>query len=142
MGIGKIIRKFRTDRKLTQTELADMIGTTKQNIYKYATGIITHIPSDKIEAMANIFNVTPAVLMGWEHSAVKSDNINRFDNIEEIKTKKIPMLGSIACGQPVFAEEQHEVCVPVSDDIKADFCLRTKGDSMINAKIYDNDVVF
>ena len=56
MGIGKIIRKFRTDKKLTQTELAEMIGTTKQNIYKYETGIITNIPSDKIEAMANIFN--------------------------------------------------------------------------------------
>ena len=66
MGIGSKIKKIREEKGLTQTELAERIGTTKQNIYKYENGIITNIPSDKIELLAKVFEVSPAFLMGWE----------------------------------------------------------------------------
>lgn len=52
------------------------------------------------------------------------------------------MLGKIACGEPIFADEEHELYIDASDDIKADFCLTAKGDSMIGARIFDGDVVF
>jgi len=68
MTIGEKIKQLRESKKITQTELASVLKTTKQNIYKYETGIISNIPSDKIEIIANYFQVSPAYLMGWEES--------------------------------------------------------------------------
>ena len=65
MDKGERIKELREGKNITQTELADMIGTTKQNIYKYENGIITNIPSDKIELMAEKLDVSPAYIMGW-----------------------------------------------------------------------------
>lgn len=66
MTIGTRIKSLRESKGITQTELAELIGTTKQNIYKYENGIITNIPSDKIELIAQRLSVSPAYLMGWE----------------------------------------------------------------------------
>ena len=52
------------------------------------------------------------------------------------------MEGEIACGEPIYANREYETYVEASADIDADFCLRAKGDSMINARIFDGDVVF
>lgn len=65
MTIGERIKLLREDKKITQSELAERIGTTKQNIYKYENGIITNIPSDKIEAIAYVLGVSPIYIMGW-----------------------------------------------------------------------------
>ena len=76
--------------------------------------------------------------MGWE----QLPDIPDFPNIFPIETKKIPLLGKIAAGQPVMAEECFDSYVQCGTDIHADFCLRVQGDSMINARIYDGDIVF
>lgn len=52
------------------------------------------------------------------------------------------MLGEIACGEPIFANEDHETYIDASAEIKADFCLTAKGDSMTGARIFDGDIVF
>ena len=93
MTIGERIKQLRTEKEITQTELADIIGTTKQNIYKYENGIITNIPSDKIEAISSYFQVSPAFLMGWNNSAPSesetlirtSDNNFSADETQHIK---------------------------------------------------------
>ena len=59
MTIGERIKAIREENGMTQTELADAIGTTKQNIYKYESNIVTDIPSDRIEAIARVFKITP-----------------------------------------------------------------------------------
>ena len=59
-----------------------------------------------------------------------------------IAKKKIPLLGEIAAGQPIYADEHIEEFLPVDDEVKADFALKIKGDSMINAQINDGDIVF
>ena len=61
MTIGERIKSLRKEQSLTQTELANKVGTTKQNIYKYENGIITNIPSDRLLAISNALNVSPAV---------------------------------------------------------------------------------
>ena len=66
MTIGSRIKELRESNHLTQTELAEKLGTTKQTIYKYENGIITNIPSDKIEIMAKLFDVSPMYIMCWE----------------------------------------------------------------------------
>lgn len=142
MAIGEKIKYLREQAKISQTELAEKVNTTKQNIYKYEKGIITNIPSDRIELIANALNTTPAYLMGWEEDIYDSEiNLSRFSNIKPVKKIKLPMLGKIACGKPIFAEEEHEAFVEVDDSYGADFCLSAEGDSMINAGIDSGDTV-
>lgn len=64
--LAERIYLLRIANNLTQDELGKIINTSKQTLYKYEKGIITNIPSDKIEKMAHVFGVTPAYLMGWE----------------------------------------------------------------------------
>ena len=139
MDKGQRIRSKRTELGLTQSELAEKVDSTKQNIYKYERGIITNIPSDKIELLADALGVSAAYIMGWVD---ESDKETTFDNILQIETKRFPLLGDIACGEPIFADEGHESYIEAGADIRADFCLRCKGDSMINARILDGDIVF
>lgn len=63
---GKLILKYRERANMTQQELADRVGTTPQNIYKYETGIVENIPLFRIEQLANALGVSPAVLAGWD----------------------------------------------------------------------------
>ena len=58
------------------------------------------------------------------------------------KMVKRPLVGSIACGEPITAEENIEDYVDVPENVQCDFCLRCKGDSMIDAGIHDGDVVY
>lgn len=76
MAKGERIKVLREHFGFTQDELAEKIGTTKQTIYKYETGLITNIPSDKIEAMAELFGVSPSFLMGWDEPEEKSYYLN------------------------------------------------------------------
>lgn len=83
MEKGERIRSRREALGMTQTELADALSTTKQNIYKYENGIISNIPSDKIEAMAEILKTTPAYLMGWEEETVLPPNIEPLGSMQK-----------------------------------------------------------
>ena len=58
------------------------------------------------------------------------------------KTVKRPLVGDIACGEPITAEQNVQEYVDVPEGIVCDFCLRCHGDSMIDAGIRDNDVVY
>lgn len=143
MAKGDRIKFLRERYKLTQDEMAEKIGTTKQTIYKYEMGLITNIPSDKIEAMARLFDVSPSYLMGWEDEKdYDLKNIKNIDSIFPITVKKFPLLGEIACGEPILANEDRESYILSGTDIDADFCLKAKGDSMIGARIHDGDIVF
>ena len=59
-----------------------------------------------------------------------------------VKKRSVPILGSVACGAPIFAEESYDGYADVASDVKIDFCLFAKGDSMIDAGIRDGSVVF
>ena len=66
MTLGEKIKKLRIQTGLSQEQLANMLNTTKQAIYKYENGIVTNIPLDKIELLSSILGTTPSYLMGWE----------------------------------------------------------------------------
>ena len=138
-SVGKRIKKVRTNLGLSQVDFANMIGVTKQTLYKYENDLITNIPSDKIEAAAKIGHVTPAYLMGW---ATDVTDASSYTNIHPIGTRRFPVLSSIACGEPIMMQDEREVFVDASDQINADFVLVAKGDSMTGARIHDGDLVF
>ena len=66
MTIGDRIRSARSACGISQTELAEKISVSKQTLYKYESGIVTNIPSDKIEAIAAACGTSPSTLMGWD----------------------------------------------------------------------------
>ena len=80
MTIGKRIRHERLKLNLSQEELAKALSTTKQAIYKYENEIVTNIPMDKIAKLAELFNTTPAYLMGWEK---QNENTPDENNLTE-----------------------------------------------------------
>lgn len=68
MTKGDRIRSLREKKGYTQEEMAKYLNTTKQTISKYEKGIVTNIPSDKLEEMAKILDSSPEYILGWEHN--------------------------------------------------------------------------
>ena len=141
MSIGSRIRESREKMRMTQEELGAACKTTKQTIFKYENGVVTNIPLDRIERIAEVLNVHPAYLMGWQESSGGSD-ISIQNTMPTPNFVKKPRLGTIACGKPLLAVEEAEEFDDVPDYIECDFTLKCRGDSMINARIYDGDVVY
>ena len=144
MTIGKRIKRQRIKLGLTADEVGRALGKNRATIYRYESSYIEKLPTTVLEPLAKVLKTTPAYLMGWEDDKTNTvdELINQYDNIKRIQKKKFPLLGEIACGEPIYADEDKESYVMADMDIDADFCLTAKGDSMINARIYDGDIVF
>lgn len=130
MTIGERIKRLREQQGLTQEELAKKLGyKSKSSVAHIENG--RDIPRSMVAKLATVLDSTPAYLMGWEEQAKKADDLSelmqKYDNIKPIKLKRFPMLGEIACGKPIFADEDREHYIMADMDIDADFCLRDVG---------------
>lgn len=137
MEIGKIIKQRRSELRLTFEDIGNAVGVGKSTVKKWEDGTITSIGCDKIPALAAVLQISPYAIMGIDNGDSFINNI-----IPLPTTGSIPLLGTIACGTPILAEENLEGEVTVPENIKADFALRCKGDSMIDARINDGDIVY
>jgi repressor LexA len=137
---------------MTQEELAKRLGyRSRSSIAKIECGE-RDVPRPLIGELAQALGTDPAYLLGWKDNdegtpppASVADDDGQLAaklGLMPVKVRRFPMLGEIACGKPIFADEDKESVVMADMDIKADFCLRAKGDSMINARIHDGDIVF
>lgn len=134
MNIGKLINKRRLELKLTLEEVGNAVGVAKSTVKKWEDGYISNMRRDKISKLAQVLDLNPVSLItGVENS----DNITPLPNMYSI-----PLLGTIACGEPITAAENIEDYVSAPEHIKADFALRCKGDSMVDARILDGDIVY
>lgn len=139
LELYKNIKRRRQQLKMTQTDLALKMGyADKSMIAKIEKGNVD-LPQSKILAFANALETTPGELMGWDYETETTETV---DNIYKLDKIKLPMLGKVACGEPIFADEDRESYIMIGTDIGADFCLQCQGDSMINARIHDGDIVF
>lgn len=139
LELYKNIKRRRQQLKMTQTDLALKMGyADKSMIAKIEKGNVD-LPQSKILAFANVLETTPGELMGWDYEAEPTETV---DNIYKLDKIKLPFLGKVACGEPIFADEDRESYIMIGTDIGADFCLQCQGDSMINARIHDGDIVF
>lgn len=117
----------------TTYSLAEQLGLSSGTISRYTSGLMKpKIPT--IHAIAEKYGVNPLWIMGVD-GAEKNDAV-------VAKCKKIPIVGIIAAGIPILAEEHIEGYEFVASTLRVDFALRVKGDSMINARIYDGDLVY
>lgn len=139
--ISNRILNLISERNISYGELSKLTDIPKSALQRYATGETEKIPINRIKAIAKALNVSAAYLMGWEENFGLS--IFDIDNIIPLpKTKKVPLLGTIACGDPILATENIETYISVDEDSPATFALKCKGDSMITARIFDGDVVY
>lgn len=137
------LKYLRENANISQQALADRIGISKSSINMYERG--EREPGlETLEAIADFFNCDMDYLLGKSdvHNKYKASIPTATNIIPLSKTKKVPLLGSIACGEPILAEENIEDFIKMDEDIPADFALRCKGDSMINARIFDGDIVY
>ena len=133
MDLSKRLYDLRKNKNLTLEQVGNYIGVGKSTVRKWEQGLIKNMRRDKIAKLAELYRVSPDYLLGIDA---------HIEGVRPIKFKRFRMLGEIACGEPIFANEDHETYIDASADIKADFCLTAKGDSMTGARIFDGDVVF
>ncbi len=143
MSIGERIKKRRQELNLSVEDVAKVLNKNRATVYRYESDEIENMPTSVLEPLSKILNTTPAYLMGWEDE--NSDPIleNIPGIITPVKLKKIPILGTIACGNPILAEENYDGYFMIDENLPySDFILRAKGDSMIDANIHEGDLVF
>lgn len=158
MSIGERIKWLRkTKCDLTMEDVGKKLGVNKATIQKYENGVITTIPSDKVEKMAELFETTPGFIMGWDiepdypgdsdidraifRLEKLKDTLYRTKNVVSLNgvlPHRIPLVGSAAAGEPVYNEE---VDVYVNGPLKADCAIRVQGDSM-NPTYIDGDILY
>lgn len=129
MAIADRIKHLRKQAGLTQTELGERLGVKKNAVSKWECGRVEDIPSSKIKAMAELFGVKPSYFIDESEPAQAAAPIPAgFEPLPE--TQSVPLVGSIACGTPILAEQNIEAYVPVLTSWRADFALTCKGQSM------------
>ena len=127
------LKKLRKSKGLTQIQFALEFNISSGTIAMWETG--KRMPdTEMLKKIAQYFNVTVDYLLDNEKLP---SNIIPLPNI-----KKVPLLGTIACGKPILAIENIQDYIDIKDVTDADFALRCKGDSMIDARIYDGDIVY
>jgi hypothetical protein len=123
--------------KKTQADIVNDLNITSSTVSDWVNGK-KYPRMDKVQILADYLGILKSDLVE-DKSNDDSDYINNIYKIDKIK---LPFLGSVACGEPIYADEDRESYIMVGTDIHADFCLQCKGDSMINARIHDGDIVF
>ena len=115
------------------------IGSSRPTGWK--NGLMTS--AENVVKLAAYFKCSTDYLLSSDNIfAAASETDLSLYGIYPIAKKKIPLLGEIACGKPIFADEDRESYVSVGTDLQADFCLKARGDSMTGARIFDGDIVF
>ena len=138
-------------RGMKQIELATRSGISKYSISHYLKGDWEG-KQDAVYELARALNVSEAWLMGYdvpaERSAPKvSVQLDKKPTIPPgfmplPKMRKVPLIGAIACGDPITAIQNREGDVNAPVDMRCDFALKCQGESMIGAGIHDGDVVY
>lgn len=140
MSIAENIKKIRLEHELSQADLGKIAGVSDKAVSTWELGI--KIPRmGAVEKMANYFGIPKSAILDDAQLAPASRPIPPgFEPMP--KMKKIPLIGSIACGEPITAEQNIEKMVDVPENIRCDFSLTCHGDSMVDAGIHDKDVVY
>ena len=138
----KKLKELRISKGIQQKDLAATLGICANTLSQYENGK-REPDNDTLVELADYFGVSVDYLLGRIDDKIYDDkhDLTKY-GLSPVKTKNFRMLGEIACGEPIFCNEEYETFVEASADINADFCLTAKGDSMINARIFDGDIVF
>jgi len=154
MKLGEILRRYRAEHDLSQRQFAKLCGLSHGYIPLIERGTNPNgdplTPSITVmKQLADAMGITLQELISLTDDDMEVDlsyESNKpwevIPDLMPIVRKKFPLLGEVACGEPTYAEEEHETLIESTENIDADFCLRAKGDSMTGSQINDGDIVF
>lgn len=137
MTVGERLKRRRKELGMSAEAVAEKLGCSPSTVYRYENGEINKMGIDKLKPIAEAINTSPAYLMGWEDEETLPANVSRIEPMQ-----RIPLVGQIACGIPILAEQNVEDYVDLPGHIRADFALTCKGESMIGAGIRTGDIVY
>lgn len=132
-------------RNISAAELSRKLGINEGTMSQYKAG--KYEPKQRrLQEISQILSVSIPWLMGADvpmEDNQSSINLLGIKNIIPMpKMKKVPLIGTIACGEPILAQENIEDYINMPAKLDGTFALRCKGDSMINARILDGDIAF
>lgn len=145
MTTGERMKQRRKEIGFSAEKVAERLGVSPATIYRYEKGDIEKVPVDSLAELAKILQTTPAYLMGWEEQPTPKPTSPAPippGFMPMPKMKKVPLIGAIACGDPITALQNREGDVDVPENVRCDFALKCHGDSMVGAGIHDGDVVY
>jgi repressor LexA len=120
LDIGKRIAQVRRERGFSQEQLAEMAMINRVTLARYETGAI------EPGAFA-ISRIADALGVSTDELLCRVDKLPPFISIVK---NAVPIVGDIACGQPITAEQNIDGFAELPDGVTADFALRCNGDSM------------
>lgn len=145
------LKQIMSERNLRQVDILNAakpycakygVKLEKNDLSQYVNGKVEP-GQEKLTILGLALDVNETWLMGYDVSSSRVDPTQHPNNILPMpEMRKIPLIGTIACGAPILAEEHIEEYIDIPRHIHADFALTCKGDSMINARIFDGDVVY
>ena len=155
MKVGEWLKLYREQHNLSMQALADLCGFSKAYINVLEKGVnpktgkpisptmqtfekIARGTKTDVDTLLKILDGDQPITV----NAPASGDLPDLPNIFPIQTKKVPLLGTIAAGVPIYADENFDGYRECTEDVDADFCLKIQGDSMIGARINDGDIVF
>ena len=143
MTTGERMKQRRKEIGFSAEKVAERLGVSPATIYRYEKGDIEKVPVDSLAELAKILQTTPAYLMGWEEQPTPKPTSPApippgFEPMPAMDV--VPLVGRIACGTPITAEENIEQMVCVPSRWHSTFTLTCKGDSM-EPRIHDGDLV-
>lgn len=137
-------------RNMKQADLVNMTGIGKSSISTYLSG--DYEPKQKnLYRLAKALDVNESWLMGYDvpmerqqpAQSAATSFVGTIPNLLPLpKTREVPRLGTIACGEPILARENIENYDKAPEGVNCDFTLKCKGDSMVGARINDGDIVY
>lgn len=134
--INNLLKERRISKGLTMKAVAEAVGVSEGTVSRWESGKIANMGRSKIYALSKVLGLSPAEIM-------EIDDIPNLKNVIPLKkVRYIPVIGRIACGTPILAQENHTDNIVLPDSVDADFALICEGDSMINAQINDGDTVY
>ena len=146
MTLRERLIALKTENGLTTDELSRLSGVPKGTLNKLLNGETRNPTIGTLAGLAQALNCPLETLTARDAEAPAPDAIPgvfrlNAGDILPVRRRKIPLLGEIAAGRPIYAEETFDA-TDCDAAMRCDFALRVHGDSMVGARIRNGDIVF
>lgn len=128
MSVGQRIKERRKQIGMSAERLAELIGKSPATVYRYENGSIESVDSGALVPIANALGVTPSYLMGWTEVDTTRPLPPNLKPLGDLHRQRVPLIGKVAAGQPIMADQDYETYVDAPVD--CDAALEVQGDSM------------
>ena len=135
---AKNLRYYMDLNRISQNELSKELNVSPTSVNNWCNGYKTP-RMDRVDEICRFFHINRSDLTN-DHSS--EPDVTGITNLLTPASHPIPILGDICAGEGTWCEENFEGHFFIDSSVKADFCVRVRGDSMIDAGIFNGDLAF